>query len=142
MTAAILAVSTGVQATKVYKWVDELGNTHYGDSPQGNTPHEEIHVHKTPEIDPSVNTRKERTDRLIDSFAQERHEKKAEREAAAAEKKRRELACSEARETYAKYESSAFLYRKNEDGERVILNDDEYAEAMVKSQAEVDRWCD
>ena len=127
-------------ADKFYKWVDEDGNTHYGDTaPAGRS--QEIHVPRTPVVDPSVNTRKERTRRLLESFQDERTEKRATRDADAAALKKRRANCEQAEQTQYKYEHSAFLYTTDEQGNRVILSDEEHAEAKAKAQNDVEKWC-
>jgi hypothetical protein len=138
---ACLVVSSECLA-RVYKWVDAEGHAHYGDMPPSDVNRQEIQIHKTPAVDPSVNTRKARTERLLDSFAAERQEKKAQRAARDDEKKKRKSACAAARKSHDDYKNSAFLYTKDDSGRRVILNDEEYDAAMAKSQADVDKWCD
>lgn len=137
----ILSVfSFNAAADKIYKWVDEDGNTHYGDTaPAGRS--EEIHVPKTPAVDPSVNTRKARTMRLLETFQHERAEKRAARGGAAALLKKRRANCEQAEQTQYKYEHSAFLYTTDEQGNRVILSDEEHAMAKAKALNDVEKWC-
>ena len=145
--AAIVATTTllicgPVQAGKIYKWVDENGKTHYGDNARSNSGiAQEIHVPKTPAVDASVNTRKERTERLLGAFKQERDEKRDSRQAAAEEKKKRVANCAAAETSQYKYEHVSTLYKTDADGNRVNLTDEEYAKAMADLQTEVDRWC-
>lgn len=137
-----LALSVNTQAKKIYKWVDEQGNTHYGDAvPSSVGSAQEIIVPATPEVDPSVNTRKQRTERLLESFQQERAEKRETQQAAAKELRKRRDNCERAKKSQYKYEHAAFLYSTDEDGNRVILGDEEYAIAMAKAQANVEQWC-
>lgn len=134
---------TNAEAKKIFKWVDEEGNTHFGDAPPTNSGiAQEVRVPKTPTADPSVSTRLERTERMLDSFEHERTEKREQREALAAESKKRLAACEKAEQAMYKYEHSAFLYTKDEAGNRTILGDEEYAEAMASAQADVEKWCD
>jgi Domain of unknown function (DUF4124) len=140
LVLSLNVLSFDTMAQKVYKWVDEDGKTHYGDkAPSGRS--QEIHVPKTPAVDPSVNTRKERTERLLDAYRQERTEKQAMRDAATKETEKRQVNCEKARASQYKYEHSSFLYTTDEDGNRVILGDEEYAKAIANARDDVDRWC-
>lgn len=135
-------ITADAAANSVYKWIDEAGNTHYGDTPPPNATKQKMHLRKTPAVDPSVNTRRDRTERLLNSFAAERADKKAERAALAAAKKTRADNCAKARATQQKYENSAFIYTKNAQGERTILDDDGHAKVIAGARADVEKWCD
>ncbi len=143
LLVAMLLLCGGAQAQKIYKWVDQNGKTHYGDSaPSDMGTAQEIRVPKTPAVDVGVNTRKQRTERLLDAYKQERDEQREARQVAAEEKKKREANCALAEESQFKYQHAATLYRKDAEGNRVNLSDEEYAKAMADLQAEVDEWCD
>jgi hypothetical protein len=137
----IVMITFDTSANKVYKWTDEDGNVHYGDQPPADSQRHEMRLRRTPAVDPDVNTRQQRTGRLLQSFATEREEKQAERAAVVAEKKQREARCAEARRIQEKYENSAFIYKKDAAGARVILDDDAYAEVMADARATVETWC-
>lgn len=139
---SIVAIATDAPAQKVYKWTDDAGNVHYGDRPPADSQRHELQLRRAPAVDPDVNTRRQRTERLLQSFAAERAEKQAQRVAAAAAKKQREQRCAEARRIQEKYENSAFIYTKDAAGERVILDDDAHAKVMADSRADVETWCD
>ena len=139
--AMLLLVASPVAADSVYKWVDDAGNMHYGDRPPAGATGEPIRLRRTPVADPAISTRHERTARMLDAFATERAEKKAEREAALAEKQARETKCREAREQQEKYRNAAFIYTKDEGGERVILDDDEHAKVLADVAAAIKEWC-
>ncbi len=143
LIATMLMLCGDAQAKKIYKWVDKNGKTHYGDSaPSDVGAAQEIRVPKTPAVDVGVNTRKQRTERLLDAYKQERDEKREARQTVAEEKKKRKANCTIAEEEQYKYEHAATLYRKDADGNRINLTDEEYAAAMADLQAEVDKWCD
>ena len=138
----MLGVYCNAEAKKIYKWVDEEGVTHYGESAPPNTGMaHEIRIPKTPAVDAAVNTRKERTERLLDTYKQERTEKKETRQAAAEERSQREKNCEMAKDSQFKYQHAATLYRTDDDGNRVVLTDDEYTKVMDDAQAKVDKWC-
>jgi hypothetical protein len=130
------------EAKKIYKWVDEEGVTHYGESapPNSGTAHE-IHVPKTPAVDSAVNTRNVRTERLLETYKQERTEKRETRQAATEERSEREKRCEKAKESQFKYAHASTLYRTDDDGNRVVLTDEEHAKVISDAQAKVDEWC-
>lgn len=134
-------ITANASANGVYRWVDEAGNTHYGDKPPPDSTKHEMRLRKTPAVDPNVNTRRERTERLLNSFAAEREDKKADRAALAAEKKTRADNCEKARATQQKYENSAFIYTRDVSGERNILDDDAHAKVMADARDAVEKWC-
>ena len=138
----MFGVCCNAQAKKIYKWVDEKGVTHYGESapPNIGMAHE-IHIPKTPAVDAAVNTRKERTERLLDTYKQERAGKKETRQAAAEERSEREKNCEKAKNSHFKYQHASTLYRTDDEGNRVVLTDEEYTKVMDDARAEVDKWC-
>jgi len=142
LAVLLMAICCNVHAKKIYKWVDENGKTHYGDSAPPNTGMaHEIHIPKTPEVDAAVNTRKERTERLLDAYAQDRNEKRESRETAIGEKKTRQANCEKARASQYKYQHVSTIYQEDENGNRVNLTDEQYAEFMTELQDAVDKWC-
>ncbi len=135
-------VCCNVQAKKIYRWVDEKGVTHYGESAPPNSGNaQEIHIPRTPSVDAAVNTRKERTERLLDTYKQERTEKRETRQAADEQRSEREKNCANAKDSQYKYEHASTLYRTDDEGNRVVLTDEEHAKAMSDAQARVDEWC-
>lgn len=143
IVALMLAIGGDAQAKKIYKWVDENGKTHYGDNaPRDIGAAQEVHVPNTPAVDAGVNTRQQRTERLLDSYKQDRYEKRELRQAAAEAKKKRKANCAIAKESQYEYAHAQTLYRRDADGNRINLTDEEYAAAIAELQAEVDEWCD
>jgi len=135
---AILTLDAAAQ--KVYKWVDDDGNTHYGDAaPAGHS--EEIRLRKTPTVEASVNTRRDRTERLLKAFQQDRADKAEGRQAAAETQKKRKANCATAKDTHYSYVRSGTIYTLDEQGNRVFLNDNEYANALAQAQKAIDKWC-
>ena len=138
----LMLLSPTALAGKIYKWTDANGRTHYGDRPSAHaTDQQELRVRQAPQVGADVAVRRERTTRLIESFAKERQEKAASRAAADADKKERKEACERARRIERRYKDSSFLFTESESGERVILEGAAYDEAMAGAAAEVKKWC-
>ena len=72
----------------VYKWVDENGKVHYGDSPQASQPTVEMNVDETttePSFSEDVLSREEKRERLLQSMEEDRIEKQEQRDKQKAE---------------------------------------------------------
>ena len=139
-----LTMSAGVLADDIYKWTDEEGTVHYGDRPTG-APTEE-------RLDMTFS----RTDgNAVRSRVQARQERQAQREeqksvAAAAAREaadneaaeaERQQACENARARLESYLQSRRVYRTDENGERVYLDDTEREQARKRAEDQVTEFC-
>ena len=132
----MLAVSSAgmVFAGDIYKWTDEDGNVHYGDRPTSEVSEEPLAVSSEP------------TDR---SKVQARHEAKAaaiEPAEPTAEELRaqaldREEKCAASKARLQIFLTSRRLYRQDENGERVYLDEDETLAARERVQNQVEEYC-
>lgn len=139
--ALALTVSTGLYADEIYKWTDEDGNVHYEDRPSGATSEQRLQL--------SYN----RTDNNIVQERVQAHRdvtatRRAAREEAAAEKRSVADTRAAAEEKLAKCQTyraklktmleARRVYRENDTGERVYLDDDardaarKNAEGLIK----------
>jgi hypothetical protein len=138
----LLSIGLEAQAGEIYKWMDENGKIHYGDRPTGESNRaREVKVSKTPAVDASVNRRNERTERLLEGYRQDREEKQEQRKALIAETVEREENCAIAKDSQFKYEHAASIYTKEENGERVVLTDEQHAKTLTEAQSETEKWC-
>ncbi|MGI9304540.1 MAG: DUF4124 domain-containing protein [Gammaproteobacteria bacterium] len=141
--AVILLVATAcVDAKQVYKWTDSEGNVHYGDRPNG-AASEQIEVKSSDTAAPSASEaqRRERQNRLLQIYDEERREA---REAAEKEKQNKEIAkrnCNVARDHLAQIQDASYLYRLDDKGERVAYTDEERTQATRKAELSVKSWC-
>jgi hypothetical protein len=139
-----LAASVPTLASEIYKWTDAEGNVHYEDRPTGESNEERLSV-----------TYK-RTDRAvvqarIDSRQENQALRQEARQAEAEDKKTAEEQRAEAEDRQAKCESyrarletfvtSRRLYREDENGERVYLDDKETQEARQRAEELVAEYC-
>ena len=124
----------------VYKWVDEEGNVHYGDQPQENAQEMKI---KEGNVTPSENEdRYRRQQKVLDAFTHDRQQKNTAHEKAEAEKAKKDAKCADARARFEKYVNAQYLYRKSENNERDVLDDQEREQALKKMQADIKQHCD
>lgn len=129
-------------ATEIFRWVDEKGGVHFGDRARG--PGAEpvaIETGERPEATQRETARLARTQRLLGEYAAERAEKTAARERTAAARAERRERCAEARRLQQELVHSAFLYTRDEEGNRVILPDTELARRREAAASQVEQIC-
>jgi hypothetical protein len=83
----------------------------------------------------------QKTQRLLDAMQQEREQAEREKaqQKAAAEKRQHE--CANARDYLRNVTQASNLYRLDEQGNRVILSDEERSRATDDAHARVAKWC-
>jgi len=141
----MLAVSTAGMAfaSNIYKWTDEQGNVHYSDRPTGHASEERLAIASRP-TDPSK----------VQARIQARYKAKAAAEEAAASEPagptpeelraqalQREEKCATYKARQQKFLFSRRLYRADENGERVYLDEDETLAARERVQNQVEEYC-
>ena len=149
VAAATALCASPVMAAEIYKYTDENGNVHYGDRPSGNRAEETVSVASQRTDNAAVQAafneryapKPEPQNQAADSGEAEKEEKlsRAERRAAAAERAQK---CESYRARMETVITSRRLYREDENGERVYLEDNERQEARDKIQALIEEYCD
>ncbi|MGE0384255.1 MAG: DUF4124 domain-containing protein [Gammaproteobacteria bacterium] len=143
LAGALLLYCGACAGAGVYKWVDAQGKVHYGDRPgAGNAA--PLSIRSGAPVDtpvPDEAARREKRDRLLNAFAEEKAEKKAK--AAEAGKKRAEgqRNCRIAQQRLRDAQDAGFLYEYDDKGERRIFSNDERAAAQARAGADVNKWC-
>ena len=143
--ALMLAVTAAGPATAgdIFKWTDEDGNVHFEDRPAGENP-EKVAIQSKP-------TNPARVQAMVQSRT-DAAAKAAEAEAAAApagpsseelqaQADARAEKCSTSRAQLQKYVTSRRLYRQDENGERVYLDEDEMQAARERVENQVQDYC-
>jgi hypothetical protein len=135
ITIIIVVWSAGVAfAGDIYKWTDEHGNIHYGDRPTSQVIEEPIGG-SSRDIDSSK-------DRARDEAKEDANETAGptpkELSAQAIE---REEKCASYKARLRKLLSSRRLYKNDEYGERVYLDEDEIFAAREIVQNQVEEYC-
>lgn len=141
-----LFVLPAAQAGGIYKWVDEQGNVHYSQDPQGHSAEEmklKIHRSSTEEGESAEKTAQD------DSAAQgeknqgkDEAQTKAEKEASAQDQKEAKAKnCQIAMKRLAAINSGGRLYEVNEKGERNYWDDNTRKAKLEEAQKNVDQWC-
>lgn len=138
-----LTVSTGAMANEIYKWIDADGNVHYEDRPSGAATEERLNISYRRTSNSAVQNRiQARADaqtarKEADSVAAAEKEA-ADRAAAAAARQER---CESARARLENYQQARRLYRTDESGERVYLDEVQQAEARQKTEEQIAEFC-
>ncbi len=130
-------LSAGVNAG-VYKWVDERGQVHYGDNPPEDNA-EEITIEKR-----TIKEQVDRSDyqnRVADSLSEERQRKQEIKDKHMEEQDRLMEYCQRAKDKLERIKNARYLYGKDEDGDRIVLNEEQRAEATEKAMEEVQKNC-
>jgi hypothetical protein len=144
LAVATMTFAAGATANEIYKWTDDEGNVHYEDRPSGAATEERIDITYRRTDSGAVNQRiQARLDRQADrteakSVADAQEQEAAEQAAAAEE---RSQACERARARLETYLQSRRLYRTDENGERVYLDDAERQEARQKAEEQITEFC-
>ena len=126
---------------EVYKCTDAAGAVQFTDHPcTGVSTYIGRKAAATEEQGPDEQLQKTR--RLLDALQQEREQAQREKaqQKAAAEKRQRE--CASARDYLRNVIRASSVYRLDEQGNRVILSEEERSRATDDAHAQVAKWCD
>ena len=141
---ALIAAGTAT-AGEIYKWTDEEGNVHFGDRPDGEEP-EKVAI-QSRSTDParvraSVQARAAATamsaEKEAAAAAAQQGPTPEELQAQADEKAEK---CNTYRARLQKYVTSRRLFREDENGERVYLDESETLAAREKVENQVQKYC-
>ncbi len=127
-----------VAGASVYKWTDAQGNTHFSDRPDELPAAKRVDVDVVPPSAPAPAAPPARADGP-GAASQDAAPLQADAEA---QREIREKNCAIARSTLAHNENIDRMYRLGPDGERVFLSDEERAQVLQRSHADVEKWCD
>ena len=129
-----LMVTAGTRAG-VYKWIDDDGNVHYGDTLEATLPGVEM------DIGDNLLSREEKRERLLQSMAEDRLEKQEQREKQKALKQENRAKCNRYRDRMRHYQRANALYTLDKEGKRVYVSDSERAQATQKLQRKIKKYC-
>ncbi len=82
-----------------------------------------------------------KTRRLLDAMRQEREQAQQQKAEQQAEAEKRKRECLNARDDLRNITQASHLYRLDEQGNRVILSDEERTRATDDTRARVAQWC-
>ena len=145
LTLLSLTLLGSAYASEIYKWTDKDGNVHYGDRPSDDVGQAQPITIASRRTDPeavsaSIESRRERDAARAEArtAAQEAEQAAAEERAAAEEQAR---LCDQYRARLEKYVTSRRLYKVDDAGERVYLDDAQMQQARADLQQRIVDSC-
>ena len=142
-TASLLVGGTALSG-EIYKWTDADGNVHYEDRPIGDDVERLKVISSNTDNDTVQASIEARHDR--EAVRSEARSKRNEDEQAAAEAEaeaaQRNVKCQESRTRMESYLQSRRLYKQDDAGERVYLDEDQTMQARADAQEMIQKYCD
>lgn len=153
---ALLALLSLGAYSQVYKWVDEEGNVHYGDSPPDDADAERIHIeaHTPEQMAPADAKLLEDADERYRRLAEDREARAAARLSEEQARSNRDQRCVYLRKQLISLQQQLPVYRDEEgkfrtlskydvyEGEREYLDDATRAQEIEGVKREIDRACE
>ena len=135
-----------VNAAKVFKWVDEDGQVHYGSRANSKNA-KEVEI-KNRYIDSgniapplSAQERVDKQKKFINAMDEENKSLSEEKRKKKEQEERKVARCNASRDQLRRAESASALYDLDEKGNRILLNKKQYEQAMAQARARVEKWC-
>ncbi|MGI9223804.1 MAG: DUF4124 domain-containing protein [Woeseiaceae bacterium] len=144
VTAAAVITGASVSAGEIYKYVDENGNIHYLDRPTGESGEERLGLTYAQTDNATVSAQQKQRQEYMAKLDEAREESATRREAeemARAEMEQRDARCQQHRARLEGYLQARHLYRENEAGERVYLDESQTLEARQKVEELIQKDC-
>ena len=136
-----LAVGGSAMASEIYKWVDAEGNVHYGDRPTGDDQAEIVALTYKRKDSSAARSRVAAQGAALKERRAARAEEKKSAEDAAAEAEAQKQRCDTYRAQLETMVQSRRLYREDENGERVYLDEDQTNAARQRVEERIAEDC-
>ena len=125
-----------------YRWVDENGQTHFGDRPPSHATSKEIQLDSTPpEVDTAAHERKRQMNEFLEQTEKERAERNAARAQQEARAARQQAHCESLQARLKYLNRVSGIYHLNSEGERVFVDDEENERIRREFRARVREEC-
>ncbi len=144
IVGGVILLAGTAMAGDIYKYVDKDGNVHYGDRPSGEATEQRMALASRSTDSASVDARIEQRLERDAQREEARQERAAEKEEAAAvreEAEKRAARCEESRARLQSYDAALRLYKQDENGERVYLDDAQRAAAEKRARDAISEYC-
>ncbi len=142
--AFTLTLGSNAFAEEIYKWTDEDGNVHYGDRPSGDPGEEVLQMSYNRTSQRSVSNRVQSYRDSAAARSKAREDAAAAEASAAEERALAEENLKKCQDTRAKLKSmveARRVYREDENGERVYLDDEQRNAARQRAEEMIDEYC-
>jgi hypothetical protein len=143
LAPCVALILSTAQASGIYKWVDEQGNVHYSQDPQGQAAEElKLKIPKSSGGDSSSAQGDHQDAQSADKASSGDAQAKAEKQAAAEDQKEAKAKnCQISMKRLATITAGGRLYEVNEKGQRLYWDDDTRKAKLEEAQKNVDEWC-
>jgi hypothetical protein len=142
VAAALITSGTAV-ASEIYKWTDADGNVHYEDRPTADAPIERMAIASRKTDNSVVQARLDERRKARATAEQVASEAPPEmsREEIRAEQEKRQERCEMYRARLESFVNSQRLYREDDAGERVYLEEKEILAARNRVEGQIKEYC-
>ena len=144
VVAVAITLSAAALASDVYKYIDANGQVNYVDRPSGDPSEQRLNIVSKPTNRSAVQARVQaRLDTKNAAWkAAGNAPEQSTPEEARSEREKRQQNCKMYRDRLVQYVQSRRLYREDEQGKRVYLNDQELRAARERVEQQVQEHCD
>ncbi len=135
----LLPLAAGAQG--LYKWVDEKGVVHYSDTPPAGKPGQKLNIAPPPPLDSQAPQRSRSWQEQLQDSNERRHQEEKQQMEARQKAREAEQKCLRARSALDSLQRDRPLYRVDQQGERVFMEDAERRRLTESWQQQADAHC-
>ena len=135
----LLPLAAGAQG--LYKWVDEKGVVHYSDTPPAGKPGQKLNIAPPPPLDSQAPQRSRSWQEQLQDSNERRHQEEKQQMEARQKVREAEQKCLRARSALDSLQRDRPLYRVDQQGERVFMEDAERRRLAESWQQQADAHC-
>ncbi len=135
------ALSSQSMGAGIYKWVDEQGNVQYTQTPPPDKPATRFETRPEPVDTKGALEKLKQQKEKSDGFFKERDKQVKEQEKSEQEAAQRSENCTRARENLKQLETTNRLFRKNEEGDRVKMTEEDRQAGTATAKSQIEEFC-
>lgn len=140
--AVLLAMAGGVQAEKIYKWVDEDGQIHYSSQKPPGQETETVKVSRGPKVTATETKDNEQDAKQAQAEQEAAADAQAKAQLAKADAANMKRLCEQARKNLAALNATVRVRKVDEKtGETIRMDDNQRLEAMKNAQKGISEYC-
>lgn len=144
VVGSVVLLAGSAMAGEIYKYVDTDGNVHYGDRPTGEATEQRMAVVSRGTSSSSVDSQIEQLRERDAARAEAQKQREAEQQEAneaRADAEERAAKCQEYRARLTSYGQARRLYKQDDNGERVYLDESERSDAESRLREMIAESC-
>jgi len=141
IVAAVAAFSAAPVPAQMYKCVDERGVTHYTDKPRPGCKGSEVDIRPAPPLSGKVQEHKEDLMGAEREFRRRQIERDRKDQDEARKLEAQKRRCASMHSQYQRLSNARGVYRTNEKGERVYVEDAERERRLAQMKSDIARQC-